>query len=42
MEKITKVCHIKCAAQKARKAVEAKVREEAKKWRIVEEEKKKK
>jgi len=42
LEDAAKACHIKCAAQKVRKAVEAKTREEDKQRRLVEEENKRK
>ena len=42
LKKVAEVYCVKCAVQKARKVVEAKAREEAKKQRIMEEKKKKK
>ena len=42
LEKAAEVCHIEYAAQKTRKAAEAKAREEAEKWKIAEKKKKKK
>ena len=42
MKEVGEACYVKHAAQKARKVVKAKIREEAKKQKLVEEKKKKK
>jgi len=42
LEEAVEAYHTECAAQKARKETKVKIREEAKKQRIVEEEKKEK
>lgn len=42
MEEVVEVHQVECAAQKAKKAVKAKIKEEAEKRRLVEEKKKKK
>jgi len=42
LEEVVEVCHLKHAAQKARKMAEAKAREETEKQRLVEKKKKKK
>jgi len=42
LEEVAKACHIKCAAQKVRKVVKAKTKEESKKRRLAEEENKRK
>ena len=42
LEEAAKACHIKCVAQKVRKVVKAKTREEAKKRRLAEKENKRK
>jgi len=40
LQEAVEACYIECAAQKTRREVEAKAREEAKKWRIAKEKKK--
>ena len=40
LQKAVEVCHAERVAQKARREVEAKAKEETKKWRIVEKKKK--
>ena len=40
MQETAKACHAEHAAQKARREVEAKAKEEAKKWKIAEKKKK--
>ena len=40
MEEVTEACCIECTAQKTRKTAETKIREKAKKKRLVEEKKK--
>ena len=42
LEEVAEACHVKHAAQKARREVEAKIREKAKKQKLAEKEKKKK
>jgi len=42
LEKVVETHHVKHVAQKARKAVKVKIREEAEKWRLVEEKDKRK
>ena len=42
LEEVAEAYHVKCTVQKARKEIEAKMREEAKKQRLVEKKEKKK
>ena len=42
LEEAAEAHHVECVTQKARKMIEAKIREESKKWRLVEEEYKRK
>ena len=42
LEEAVEACHVECMAQKARREVEAKVKKEAKRQRLAEEEKRKK
>ena len=42
LEEAAEVCHVECAAQKARREAEAKIKEEAERRRIAEKEEKKK
>jgi len=42
LEEVAEACHVKHAAQKARKVAKAKTREEAKKQKLTEEREKKK